>query len=393
MHPVFNRTICSRHWLISICVIFVTAVLFLSHSAPTSLRQSVTGGFYSDGDACSDTLASHVELLQREYSKLLEGVTHVARIGFPDHGNKGDSAIWVAEEVLLESLGIQTVALTVDNGFYDKSEIRKALEAHGGPEKTAIMFVGGGSFGDLYHMIQTNRENIAKDFPDYRIRSFPQSYKFKDEKNLLQAQEAYGQHPDLQLAARDVKSYMKMQTDFGKKHKILLLPDIATMLVARPVPARVPKGDGLNILFLGRVDHEGSQDHYKDKALFEELRQLTDGDGKQVSVDITMMDWLDSEPAGLQDATYEAKARLRLDWTYDFLSSYDLVISDRLHVHILSTVWNIDHITVEEGSYAKLRSYHETWLSGCGNRVSMAQSVREAVDAAKDWYQRGRSFV
>ncbi len=83
-----NKTICSRHWLISLCVVFLTAFFFLAHNgtSPSSLRQSMTDTIYRAGrSSCSATLASHVELLKSEYSKLLPSVTHVAVIGYPGH--------------------------------------------------------------------------------------------------------------------------------------------------------------------------------------------------------------------------------------------------------------------------------------------------------------------
>jgi hypothetical protein len=83
-----NKGICSRHWLISLCLVFLTALFFLSHNgaSPSNLRQSVTDTIYGAGkSSCSVALASHVKMLKSEYSKLLPDVTHVAMIGYPDH--------------------------------------------------------------------------------------------------------------------------------------------------------------------------------------------------------------------------------------------------------------------------------------------------------------------
>jgi len=321
---------------------------------------------------------------------MLLGVEYVAMIGYPNHSNKGDSAIWVGELILLEDLGIQSVYASANSNDYDKTKLREILEAHGGPENTAIMFHGGGNFGDIWPGPQRDRETVAADFPDYRIRSFPQTYRFYNQDQLERAQKAFSQHPDLQLTARDTKSYMSLQKDFGQNHKVSLLPDAATMLTTRPISGgRSPKE---GILFLARYDKEGEQDHYKDKAIIEELRHISDQDGNILDIDVTLQDWIKLDPEGLRGASYNDQAWLRVNWTYNFLNQYELVMSDRLHVHILSTVWGIDHITVEEGSYGKLRSYHETWLSGCGSIVAMTQSVREGVDSAKAWYRNGRSF-
>lgn len=294
--------------------------------------------------------------------------------------------------MILEALGIEVVHICIDNRICDNPAIRKELEAHGGPDKTAIMFHGGGNFGDIWHNIQKNRELVAVDFLDYPIRSFPQTYKFSESKNLAQAQEAYGKHPDLQLTARDTKSFLKLQSDFGSSHKVLLLPDAATMLSESPLLSRPPKKGDVDFLFLARTDGEGNQDHGKENAVIEELKSVTDASGTPQAANVTLMDWIEDEPAGIKKVPLEEQARMRVEWTYDFLGQGALILADRLHAHILSTVWGFDHVAVEEGSYAKLRTYHDTWLLDCGDGVAMTQSVREAVDAAQRWYTRGKSF-
>ncbi|KIW47701.1 uncharacterized protein PV06_00370 [Exophiala oligosperma] len=382
----------SRQWLLSVLIVFFFAVVYFSHSGTSGIHSVVSSikGSSHDGK-CTSTLESHVALLFKEYSRLLPGVTHVAMIGYPNHSNKGDSAIWTGEKVLLEQLGIETVYACVGNHDYREADLRKALESHGGPEKTAILFHGGGNFGDIWPGPELNREQVATDFLDYRIRSFPQTYKFYDEKALARAQKAFSKHPDLQFTARDTKSFMAMQNDFGGQHQVSLLPDAATMLITKPVPPRQVNSI-YDMLFLARTDHEGSQDHGKQGDVISELRRIEDVDGSTHETNLTVADWISVDPDGLEGATFDQQAQLRVNWTYNYLSEFGLIISDRLHVHILSTVWGFDHVSVEEGNYAKLRTYHETWLSGCGDRVAMTQSVREAVDAAKAWYKRGRKF-
>ncbi|KIW14989.1 hypothetical protein PV08_07776 [Exophiala spinifera] len=377
-----------RHWVLSVIVVFFFTLFFLSDHR-TSTWQDVKSTLTAGGSSkCASTLASQVEILTTEYKKLLPGVTHVAVIGYPNYPNKGDAAIWAGEQELLRALGIQMVYTCADENDYDKTKLRTELEAHGGPSKTVIMFQGGGNFGDIWPRLQTNREQVARDFPDYRIRSFPQTYKFYHEKNLKVAQEAYGQHPDLQLTARDTRSYMAMQADFGKRHTVLLLPDAATMLINRVPP---PPASREGILFLARTDGEGEQDHVKEQAEVEKLRELVDDHGKEMNV--TTADWVTEDPKeAWTAANLDEQSWVRVNWAHDFLASYEMILSDRLHVHILSTVWGLDHVVVEQGSYAKLRTYHDTWLTGCGDRVAMTQSVQEGVDAVKAWYARGKHF-
>lgn len=307
--------------------------------------------------------------------------------------NKGDSAIWAGQNVLLEALNIKTCYVLAQNvRDFNATVLREKLVEHGGPSKTAILFVGGGNFGDLWYRVQQQRESVAEKFPDYRIRSFPQTYKYNDAQKLKHTQEVYGKHPDLQLTVRDTRSYMDLQRDFGAKHKILLLPDAATMLIGSP-PDRPAKKSGLDYMFLARTDKEGAQNHWEEKKTIDELQHSINEEGKEITTKIEITDWIDKDPVGLDKVDDDGKALLRVEWAWDFLNQGALILSDRLHVHILSTLWGIDHVVIEEGKYAKLKTYHDTWLLKCENRVAMSQSVREGVDAAKAWYHRGGSFT
>ena len=270
--------------------------------------------------------------------------------------------------------------------------MRQTLEEYGGPEKTAIVFHGGGNFGDIWHREQYMREIVIQKFHDYRIRSFPQTYKFNDPVKLATAQEVYGNHPDLQLAARDTKSFAALQTDFGAKHKVILVPDAATMLITNPPKGGGNKMSNADYVFLARTDKEGDQNHWEERKTIEELQHSRNKNGEEVDTTLEIMDWLGHNPPGLNEADWDGQAWLKVNWAYDFLTQGGFILSDRLHVHILSTLWGIDHVVIEDGEYAKVRTYHDTWLRQCEKPGSMAKTVKDGVEVAKAWYQRGGSF-
>jgi exopolysaccharide biosynthesis predicted pyruvyltransferase EpsI len=306
--------------------------------------------------------------------------------------NKGDAAIWSGQSILLEILGIAQVYIAHGRGDYNATLMRQTLEEHGGPGKTAILFHGGGNFGDIWYREQDMREVVVELFHDYRIRSFPQTYKFNDREKLAKTQGVYDKHPDLQLAARDTRSYMDLQKDFGGKHNIVLVPDVATMLITNRPQGGGNKMNNSDFVFLARTDKEGSQDHWQEKDTIHELQHMINKNGEKVETTLEIMDWVGHSPPGLAEADWDGQAWLHVNWAYDFLTQGALILSDRLHVHILSTLWGIDHIAIEEGEYAKMRAYHNTWLLQCEKPGSMTRTVREAVDVAKAWYRRGGSF-
>lgn len=306
--------------------------------------------------------------------------------------NKGDSAIWSGQSILLEAIQVAKVYIARGKGDYNATLMREILEEHGGPDKTAIIFHGGGNFGDIWHREQQMREIVVKTFHDYRIRSFPQTYKFYDQNRLAKAQDIYGRHPDLQLAARDSRSFIDLQNDFGGKNKVILVPDAATMLMENRPKGGGNKMSNSDFVFLARTDKEGAQNHWEESKTIEELQHVRNKNGEEVKAKLEIMDWLGHNPPGLKEADWDGQAWLKVNWAYDFLNQGAFILSDRLHVHILSTLWGIDHVVIEDGEYAKVRTYHDTWLLQCEKPGSMAKSVREGVDVAKAWYKRGGSF-
>ena len=235
------------------------------------------------------------------------------------------------------------------------------------------------------------REQVVQEFKDYPIRSFPQSYFYKDPANVVQTQQAYASHPDLQLTARDTKSFVAMHRDFGDKHEVILTPDAATMLFGKIV--QVDTKPDVTFFLHARVDRESDQDH-RDNPEFEDLRNLEDGSGKVQPTSYRHDDWLGKEPEGLNEVhDFDQRAWMRIKHAKEFLSQGELLITDRLHAHILTTLWDMPHVVVEEGGYQKARSYHETWLEGsCDFNSRFTSSSREAVEEAKTWFRNGRKF-
>jgi exopolysaccharide biosynthesis predicted pyruvyltransferase EpsI len=313
-----------------------------------------------------------------------------------ENRNKGDSAIFMGEVILLKTLGIDIIytcnaaGLVGDVEGYNATRMRETLSEHGGPSKTAIMFHGGGNFGDVWKGGQHLRELVAMDFKDYPIRSFPQTYHFKDKEKLAISQRIYGEHPNLQLTVRDSKSYSQLQIDFGTKHRILLAPDAATMLYTIPVVPNPTRP--YNFLVQFRNDREGGQRHTTNNAIVKELYAPIQN-STTVPAAVLIGDWGSCEPTGLASMPHIEKGAKRVQAAQEWLRSAELVLSDRLHVHILSTIWGIDHVVIEEGWYQKITTYHDTWLLECTAHMALANNLQEGVDAAKSWFENGHSFT
>lgn len=360
---------------------------------------------------CNNALFEQSELLLNTYERLLRGRDYVAVVGFPDYPNRGDSAIWLGQQILLDRLNKTIVYACAVEADYSERQMRAALEAKGGAAKTAILFTGGGNFGDLYLQHQEIREIVVQDFPEYPIRAFPQSMLYQSKQRLEQTVDTYGEHPDLVLAARDDKTFREMERAFGKvAARIDLLPDLATMLIRLDRAEYFSQAATREVTYLwhGRTDHEASQDHTEEvPKLFAarvggELVDIRDMEAHYTSsrggwrrpqtgstmaavaatVTVAQDDWIDSEPEGLEHLNRDGRALARTQDAMRFLTRGELFVSDRLHAHILGTVWGLPHVSFETGDYGKIRHYDATWLDACRALNPVLDNVEDVGKAA-----------
>ncbi|KAK4049341.1 Serine/threonine kinase [Microbotryomycetes sp. JL221] len=216
-------------------------------------------------DACQRTIDRQKHLLFDTFSQVFEGVHNIALISMPDHENKGDSVIFVAEQLVLSTLGINTQYVCgVKN--CDLDELRDVVHEFG-QDRFAIVFHGGGNFGDLYGREHELKMSVMNAFPHVRMHVFPQSIKFRQDDQIQHTRDILTAltHPRNSIAVRDDQSY-----DFAKKHfnvpnlRIDKTPDIVFFMGSRPELRRLldesvgRKGDKSDVLFFRRKDVEGS---------------------------------------------------------------------------------------------------------------------------------------
>jgi pyruvyl transferase EpsO len=296
------------------------------------------------------------------FRPLLEG-RDVAILDFPNHSNCGDSAIWRGEVALAEALGCRVV-YRCETGTYRREDVARL------PSSTAVLLHGGGNFGDLWPHFHAFRERVVQDFPNRRIVQMPQSIHFQDPAALKRTQQIIGAHPDFVLVVRDHQSRRFAEENFDCQ--VMLSPDMAFMLGAQRPPAP-PVQD---VFTLARTDHE---------ALGEALGPVAEAAGLQP------VDWGRPRPAAHTPEGFLIRMNLGLarspqplrslgllerrhGWTYEhlaeghvqrglaFLARGRVVLTDRLHAHLLAELLGIPHVAVDSG-YGKIRSYHETWLA------------------------------
>jgi exopolysaccharide biosynthesis predicted pyruvyltransferase EpsI len=310
------------------------------------------------------------------FRRILPDRPKCALLDFPDHANVGDSAIWLGEKKLLEEIGARIV-YECDLASYSRAALAERIG------DGIILLHGGGNFGDVWPKRQLFRERVVETFQRNRIIFLPQTIFFRDTANLRRARAVLNKHPDLVVLARDRRSLEIACTDF--KGTAILCPDMAFMLGELSQHGSRQK----DIIWLARTDVE---------ARAPQTTALNDPN-------IAVLDWL-SEPATILSTVYRRSVqalarhpralkslasplRLLLDQLATqrvlrgarMLSSGRVVITDRLHAHIMSLLLGIPHVVLDN-NYGKVKEFYSLWTGDCETAV-WAESVDEALHRAR----------
>jgi pyruvyl transferase EpsO len=304
---------------------------------------------------------------------LVPPASRCALLDYPNHANVGDNAIWLGERRVLRSLGAQ-VRYATDLSEYARDRLADRLAGRG-----TILMHGGGNLGDLWPEHQEFRERVIATFPDYPIIQLPQSICFRNPAALRRAKAVFDAHPNLTLLLRDRRSLDIARNTF--RAPSLLCPDMALALGAlkRTVPPRV------DVLSICRADHESA------------MMQVPSGHAHW-----ERQDWV-TAPRGLRAGVWRLLRRLNryhgvpgrhriwLGHVYDLLSQQRLqygrrllsrgrvVVTDRLHGHVLSLMLGIPHVVIDD-RYGKVRSFYETWTKQSTLAI-WADSLGEVAEA------------
>jgi pyruvyl transferase EpsO len=324
-----------------------------------------------------------VPMLTAEITRVLRRVIPsgepCALLDHPDHPNVGDSAIWLGERRFLRRHGIK-VAYTCSVKTFDEDALRAAMP-HG-----TVLIHGGGNFGTLWPHHQQLREHVLERLRDYRLVQLPQSIHYEDSAAMQRTAQLIQQHPAFTLLVRDQNALRVGREELGAN--TLLCPDSA-LLLAGAMQRRSPEVD---CLVLARTDKERA---------YQGLEAACQGIGMSVAA----LDWLD-EPRGwlhrLRDrllirsrsswacspwfqaamlVVWDQLAQRRTQRGCHLLSRGRIVITDRLHAHILCTLLGIPHIVLDNNC-GKLSGFIRCWTAE-HPLCHLVDSVEEATRIAQ----------
>lgn len=333
-------------------------------------------------DAMIDALSCSIdEALQ----PLLPRGSRCALLDFPSRSNFGDSAIWLGEQAWLLRHGI-TVVYTSGLTRCNVREVERRLGRDG-----VILLSGGGNFGDLHPSHQRLREAIISAFPRRPIIQLPQSVWFREPANARRATAVLDRHPRLVLFIRDQQSLEVARNAF--RAPSILCPDMAFALG----PLQRSRGAVTDTIWLVRRDKESSGVAHAVRG-FDHQVDWSDGPItpflrlayfvlKQVAKYPRKLGML-HHPLSLANGVI---AKQCFETACRILSQGTVVITDRLHGHILSLLLGIPHVVLDN-NYGKVKSFYETWTNRC-ELASWADSPPEAAALARSMTRRAGNHV
>lgn len=313
-----------------------------------------------------------VPALAARFAETVDGVLPagpLALVDFPDHSNVGDSAIWLGEMAYLRArqrLPVYHSAL----GNHDDDEMRAVLG------EGTILIHGGGNFGTLWPKHEAFRLHLLRAHRGRPIVQMPESIHYADDAGIAEMATAIREHGNFTLLVRDARSLA-----FAEKHfdcRIALCPDAALMLGRQEKAA--PRA---RVFALLRTDHErapGSNAALPEGVIADDWLDEDEGERKRIRMSLRLRRVFTRNPQAMRLARQQKLAEWRLARGLAMLSQGEVVVTDRLHAHILSVLLDIPHVLLDN-SYGKVRGFADQW-TGPYAGLSYATTREEAIAMA-----------
>ncbi len=327
----------------------------------------------------SETVANNIARLERDLCPLLAPYTRCALLDYPNFANIGDHMIWLGTLFLLRDRCQVELSYVAHTDNFSAAQLNQSLG------KQPILLHGGGNFGDLWPKYQHFREQIVRQYPDNPIFVFPQTIYYEDRDKLRHTASVFNRHPQLTLCTRDRQSYELARQHFHNC-QVLQLPDPAFFLSAY-LPDAPPSAPSAAVLYHCRRDRERRPHALPHLPL--DAYQEADWVSFQWKLGNPKRRWQRNAAdcyreiwqRGLQtprEWQYRQRQRRRFSefplpsWhrrSWSFLLSgiyqfrpYRLIITNRLHGHILCLLLEIPHVFLPN-SYYKNAAFYQAWTA------------------------------
>ncbi len=293
-----------------------------------------------------------------------------ALMDFPNHSNVGDSAIWIGELAFFDA-HVGRPASFVNTCYDDPGAVAAHLPE--GP----IFIHGGGNFGDIWPQHQKFRLRALEALRGRPLVQLPQSIYFNDTAARDETARAIAAHGAFTLMVRDQPSFELAKAHFDCE--VRLAPDAAVNI--RHLSSPPPRAEVISFL---RGDRESA---WAEAADFLKTKgDVTDWPAPDVW---TLPDRIGQKlfkvwPGAAmrhREAMSRRQAQARLMAGTSHLSQGRIIVSDRLHVHLIAALMRRDHIVLDN-VYGKIGRHIDAWGDfGLATRVTDLAGLKAALEA------------
>lgn len=304
-----------------------------------------------------------------------------AVVDYPDYKNIGDSAIWAGQSRILQEVFGKNPAYVASPNDY-KGDIEDF-------SKYFIVFVqGGGNFGDIWKHHQDFRLKILEDYSDRKIVQLPQSIFFSSPHELDLTKRAIGRHGNFHLLVRDQASFLFARAEFDCP--VHLCPD-----AAHSIPSYISESAQHDVFSLIRTDIESDAENLEGIVReYGPVQDWNDVDGYFYENEgfvnrffrrhIQYKFPTSSLMMAYRRWMYDHLAKKAVDRGIKQLSQGEIVISDRLHAHILCTLMGKPHISLDN-SNGKIGEYIRQWGGfGITELAASPADIKEKLAALRN---------
>lgn len=281
----------------------------------------------------------------------------VAIFDFPNHSNVGDSAIWLGEMTYLKKrCGKHNIFIYGSN--FDRGSLPELKS------DTLVLINGGGNLGDVWPKHQSLREDLIRNYVHNRVIQMPQSIHFENSRNASSFGRVIDTHPDLYILCRDAVS-MRLCSKMSEGSRCILCPDMA-LYADNICKVKRPKYSVVAVLRKDR-ERKTRPDDLVDWRSVEPAKDWLTEPFSAVSFVLKVVNRLNGI-IPIKSRIYQKimfrlcarAAKKRVDRGVELLCSGKLIVTDRLHVHLICCMLCIPHIIIDN-SYGKIGRFCKTW--------------------------------
>ncbi len=320
---------------------------------PTRLKNVIKNSFFND------FIINHKEKKKYKETNIEEIMnSEIFLVGVPEYGNLGDQLIAESEFLFLENIfNDSKISQIKENDIkYNFRRIKNTI----GDGKLIIM-QGGGNLGDAWPDQEKIRKKVVRYFRTNNIVIMPQSFIIKNNKIVKKIKKTYSKD-NVFLTVREEMS-KKIADNLDLSNDVLLAPDIALYLSEGSRQRKCGRS-GIGICL--RQDLESVLEFSKRIQILNMVSSL---------YSVKIFDTVINDTVSLSNRKNVIEKML------DYISRFEVVITDRLHCMIMSYITETPCIVLTNSTGKTLGVYE--WIKDSNFIITLdkLENMNDAIES------------